>query len=504
MLRALLNGRIYPNPLGSPVEAMLYEHGAIKAAGSETELRESLKDAERIDLKGRTVLPGLIDAHTHFVPTCLKLTEIDCTRFDRLDELFETMAARRAELLASGSGGDGIVRSFGFRAAEYLENRFPTLAELDAVSPDLPLFLGHYDGHSGFLNSVLLARAIEHEVLQKGATDHHVRAEEYEHLIDLVGLSVDEDECFEAMKLGQKVAFEKGVTTVCALDGWDDSLTEHGPIVKKRGGELDLELVLYHQTWDLNRARAMQLDRIGGCIYVDGSLGSRTAALFEDYLDAPGNGKLYQTTERFTGFIREAAASGMQTAFHAIGDRAVSQILDAYQEAGTTSSTGLKHRIEHFILCREQDVKRAADMGLEVNVQPSFLAFWQTYTERLGKERLKRILPLREMWDAGMKLSAGSDAPITPINPLAGIELAVSHPNPEQSLSSAEAISLFTTGAASAIGRSGELGALTPGAAADFVVLESDPLASSTDIADIAVKETWKRGKRVFLSGDAD
>jgi len=213
---------------------------------------------------------------------------------------------------------------------------------------------------------------------------------------------------------------------------------------------------------------------------VDGSIGSRTAAISVPYADDPNDannrGELYLSRDFLYDFAREAADNDMQLALHAIGDRAVKLVLDAYAQVGDKAGD-LRFRVEHAEIIDDKDIYRAADMGVILSMQPAFEYFWggvgRMYQSRLG-ERYLVTNRLRPITDAGVTVAGGSDSNITPLDPLLGIHSAVNHPIPENAVDLETAIKMFTTDAAYACHQEGDKGRIAPGYRANLTILEEN------------------------------
>jgi predicted amidohydrolase YtcJ len=244
----------------------------------------------------------------------------------------------------------------------------------------------------------------------------------------------------------------------------------------------------------------MGASRIGGCVLIDGSFGSHTAALLADYSDLPGSRvRLYFSDAELEAFLNEADAAGLQTAVHAIGDRAVDQVVRCYEQilTGNPGCRGnLRHRIEHAELLSAELIERIARLGFILGVQPAFEHFWggpgRMYERRLGR-RFRDTNPYRQLADRNVALSGGSDAPITPIDPQLGIRSAVGHPVAEHRLTPLEACRLFTDRAAFALGCDVRKGSLTIGCDADFLVLDKSPI----DDLEFHILRRFRAGREV-------
>ena len=249
---------------------------------------------------------------------------------------------------------------------------------------------------------------------------------------------------------------------------------------------------------------------MGGDIFIDGAFGSRTAAISTKYNDCDTQGNLYFNNGELNYYVGEAHREGLQIALHAIGDRAIEQVLNAYENAlEVYSRKDHRHRIEHFELATKEQIDRAADLGLVISSQPTFEYFWGNekgmYERRLGKTLASRTNNFRYIIDSGIVLCGGSDSDINEINPLLAIHAAVNHPKKNHSIEVVEALRMFTVNSAYANFEEHLKGRLEKGKYGDFVVLNKDILSVERDaIKDILVEATFKEGNMVFCSDDND
>jgi hypothetical protein len=274
-------------------------------------------------------------------------------------------------------------------------------------------------------------------------------------------------------------------------------------LMKKING-LPLDVTLFLQEKNVYFTTQFGFKHLGGCILVDGSIGSYTAALDFDYEGFPGlQGVLYEKPREFFNFVDEANQANVQLAFHAIGPRAIGMVLEAYDRALTKKPRfNHRHRIEHFELATDEQINRARDLGVVVSMQPNFEYFWGgpkgMYASRLGAN-WRKTNRFRTILDKGVKIAGGSDTNVTPPDPLLGIHAAVNHPNPDQRVSVLEALKMMTIDAAYAGHNEDRHGSISPGKDANFVILDQDPFQIDLKkLKEISVLETWYRGRRTF------
>lgn len=424
------------------------------------------------------IVPGLIDAHVHPLETGLALLFPDLGGCTSLAQVFELIADNLSRV-----GDCPVALAFNLEPDALVERRYPRRTELDALSPKRPLLVYRVDGHSAATNTaglnLLSSQGLNGIDL---GPDHKptgvLRGQIYETVSLEFKRRLPPDVIREAIALAGRHMAARGVTAIGALVGSDElSIAEWSVLVDSLAA-LPIRAIPYLQSWNPEVAHGFGLSQTGGCLLLDGSFGSRTAALSTPYADAPGeSGLLYRSDEQVASYIVRASGLRLQTAFHAIGDRAVEQLVRCHESVGPQPEA-LRHRIEHAELIRPELVERVKQLGLSLVVQPAFEALWggpeRLYSSRLG-DRWRATNPLRSLRSAGIPLAGSSDSPVTPADPLAGIRAAMSLPNAAQCLTGEEALALFTSAAASALRIDRETGAIAPGMSADFVVLDRDP-----------------------------
>ncbi len=501
-VRVLAGGRLAG---GDPsVDALVIHDGRIRAIGAWAELKPDVPaDAEVVDLAGATILPGLGDAHVHMTATGFLETALDGTD---ATEVSEILMAVKAATRVTPPGE--IVLGLRIEPDELREGRPPSLAELDAVAPDHPVYLRHVTGHASYANSAALAFLDFHPGRNGVELDETTGAPTGR----LIGPATQDATHRAYAAYSRRVGYETalraaadraaraGCTVVHALDDLDAVRT-----LLAIEDDLPVRTVAYPQTFDLEAVRALGLRRIGGChgCALDGDVDMRTAALLEPYEGHPTEyGELYHNDETLTGFVLAAHYAGMQLAFHAVGDRAVEQALRMYEAAQASESRpDARHRIEHAQLASDVQLVRARATGAVLSVQPAFNAVWPhaTYESSFGSERAARVDPLASAARAGLPLAGGSDSTVTQLRPLLGVHAAVNHSRPEERLDVPEALALFARGVAYAAHHEDRRGLVAPGFDADLTIVDRDPLAvAPSELASLAVRMTVVRGRTVF------
>ncbi|NPV69965.1 MAG: amidohydrolase [Firmicutes bacterium] len=463
------------------------------------------KHSRVVDLGGRVTLPGFIDAHVHFMQTGLDETALNLSGTRNLEALFSVIKDRAGSL-----PGREWLRAYGYDETRLEEKRHPTLAEIDSVTGEKPTFISRIDAHSCLVNSTAF------RLLEVPGGTEGVETDSEGHFTGrlfavangyarkrLVEVLLDNDARRRALMLAARKALRVGITTVHALEGGSLFSDKDVDALLDIQDELPLRTVLYHQIMELDKIAARGLKRVGGCITVDGSLGSRTAALLEPYADAPGHkGILYYSDEEVQEFVSRANKAGLQIAMHTIGDGAIEQLMRAYEKAlSEYPRPDHRHRFEHFSVPTHDQIERAARIGAAVCIQPAF-DLYTSYTMmpvRLGPERFQRAYPQRTLLEAGLLVGGGSDSSITPINPMLGVHSAVNHSHCEERLSVFESLRLFTLDAAALAFEEGAKGTITPGKLGDIAVLAENPFTADTDsLKDITVQMTIVGGKVVY------
>jgi predicted amidohydrolase YtcJ len=461
-----------------------------------------------VELPGATVMPGFVDAHVHLTGTGLSLADGDVRSARSAADLL-AIAKRRS------TGPGDLTFIGGFDETRWDDPSLPTMAELDALG-GRPLVIRRVDGHAALANGAALAAA---DVLSLSGIDRddegnptgRVTQEANARLGKWSTLRLPEPAVQGLQLRAAAVAASRGITTV------------HEMSMPQEHGLRDLEIFLDHRhllpvdstvlvaTMDIPQVMDLRLSSIGGDLPADGSVGARTAALAAPYADRDHAGVLYYTDEELMQFFQGGHHAGLQVGIHAIGERAIDQILVAWEHVyasldsrGKRHFRARRHRVEHFELVSGEQVERAAMLGLAISVQPAFDAAWGSpgglYEVGLGPGRAGAMNPFRSMLDRGLELGAGSDAPITPLDPLAGIDAFENHHNVQHRLSRAEAVHVWTTGSARLAHQEDKKGVLEPGMHADFAAYDVDPMEAAGVLAGIRPVLTVSLGRDVHAA----
>ena len=439
-----------------------------------------------VDLPGATIMPGFIDTHVHLTRTGLALSNRDVEAASSAAELLALARERAAE-------GEGPVVLLGFDETRWSDPTHPVMEALDAVTAR-PLMIHRADGHLALANSAALEAAgirsdedgVERDA--EGAPTGRITKDAVERLGRWASASLDDHEIQELQLRAAALGAANGVTSAheMSMPHWLGLRDLQVFLGHRERLPIDVEPVV--ATMDIPQIMDLGLPSIGGDLPMDGSIGARTAAVMAPYADSPGDGITYHADEELAGFFRAGHMAGLQVGVHAIGDRAIEQVIAVWERVYTALDSrerrhfrARRHRIEHFEMANAAQVERAAMLGLAVSVQPTFDRYWGAagglYDSGLGWERAATMNPFRMMIDRGIEVGAGSDSPITPFDPVLSIAACETHHDVAQRLSRFEAIRLHTSGGARLGHQEDKKGALGPGMHADMVVFDADPMS---------------------------
>ncbi len=510
-------------------DTVVFEDGKVLAVGTYDELDHYYSGATKIDGMGKTMLPGLIDAHAHIMGLGEGLLSADITGFRTKEATLEALS-----MFADQNPDSEWIVGGRWNHTFWPENEFPNASDIDAFISDRPVYLTRVDGHAAWVNSKALELAgITDETPdpQGGAILRDENGKATGILIDrAMGLvnslipGMNEQDYRRALELALENIAKMGLTgvhdagvSVDAFNRYRD-FSENGRLTTRiygmisgAGSTFD-ELSAggpYSQPDEMLTLRSVKL-------YSDGALGSRGAALKEDYSDDPGNrGLLFEEEDVFYNQILKVSQAGFQAGIHAIGDKANYVILNAFERANKVlGDHGLRHRIEHSQIVDVDDIPRFAEIDIIASMQPIHATSDMNMAEdRVGPVRIQGGYAWRTFLDQGTVIAAGSDFPVEPVNPFYGLYAAVSRAdqdgNPEggwyseQSLTREEALHGFTLGAAYAGHAEERLGSLEPGKWADFILIDRDFFTvDESEIWQIQVLETWVGGQKVFDSSN--
>jgi predicted amidohydrolase YtcJ len=335
-----------------------------------------------------------------------------------------------------------------------------------------------------------------------------VRREANWHMQRWFHQSLGEHEVRELHLQAAGVAASRGITCVHEMAIPESRGRRDVEVLLEHRHQLPVDVVPYVADIDIPFVMDLGLETIGGDLSLDGSIGAKTAAVSEPYLDEDGSGILYRGDDELAEFFHNAHLAGLQAAVHAIGDLAIEQALRVWERVYRALDSrqrrhfrARRHRIEHFEIPRQEQVERAAALGLAISVQPAFDSEWGhpggLYEQRLGESRALLMNPFGTLLGRGLEVGAGSDSPITELDPMHGLWALETHHDPSQRLTREEAVRIFTAGSARLAHLEEKKGQLTPGMQADFAAYESDPMVVE-DCRELRPVLTVSRGREVF------
>jgi predicted amidohydrolase YtcJ len=456
-----------------------------------------------VDLPGATVLPGFVDAHVHLSGTGMALSGLDlaeaASREDVLVRLREHRSGAAVPLLGQG------MDETRWPVAE-----LPSREELDFIRGE-PVLLLRADGYVSVANSaMILASGVEGldgiEREEDGSATGRLRGEANARAQLWLFEGLPDRRIQDAQLRAAALAASRGVTCVHEMAIPDKRGRRDVEVLVDQAQDLPLDLVTYIADRDIPYVMDLAYPRIGGDLFLDGSIGARTAALSSPYQDAEGSGGLAYEDDLLAEFLHNAHLAGLQTGLHVIGDAAIEQSLRVWERVyGSLGSRerrhfrARRHRLEHFEMASANQVERAAMLGLAISIQPAFDALWggpgQMYERRLGPERAATMNPFRTLVDRGMEVGSGSDTPVTSLDPMLAIWALEHHHDASQRMGREQAIRLCTVGGAR-LAHLEKKGQLQPGAAADFAAYEVDPFEAD-DPRQIRPILTVSRGREV-------
>ena len=536
---ALMNARVMVAisassrpPEGRSADAILLRDGAIAAVGSQDRIRNIASAGTRfVDLQGRVVVPGFIDAHMHPIFYGLSLQGVPC-----LPPLVSSIADLKREVAehVSRAPAGGWIWGQGYDDTRLAESRHPSRHDLDEVSPHHPVALTRVCGHMCVANSRALELAgvdastpdppggrIERDasgeptgLLLETAEDLVLRRIPREHRDILQALGRVSDELLR-----------NGITSCCdACLGYTEGAAEYdiwAEAIRSRLFRPRISFLAGINLWRATRDRpdaASGLDILGVKLFTDGSISGGSAGLREPFLEESDRRLFVYDPDELAAICTEVHTSGLALAIHAMGDRAISMTLDGIERARTGEAppgpTAAGHppvdRIEHCTLPSRSDIDRMARLDVMPVTQPIFLfAEGEAYLSKLGPARSLQANPVRAMVDSGVQVALGSDAPATtwgePTDVMLSIQTAVlrrtwagSSLGSEQGMTVEESLLGYTANAARACGFGGKLGVIEEGRPADLAVLSDDPTrVPPEEIRNIQVTNTFLAGEPV-------
>jgi predicted amidohydrolase YtcJ len=483
------------------------------------------KNLNIIDGKGKTLIPGLIDAHGHILSYGLSLL-----RADLVNSQSEQEAITKTLNYAKANPGLTWIQGRGWNQTQWPSNTFPTAKSLDAAFPDQPVWLKRVDGHAGWANSKAMALA--------GINDKTKSPEGGEIITDEQGMptGVFIDNAMSLIDNGmapltvkeQKQVLIKAMDTLAGFGltsvhdaGIDaDNIQAFKELSQDQSMSIRVNAMLYLPSakWQQTLAKGQYKSKDAMFtfnsvkIQADGALGSRGAALIADYSDQVGHrGLLLNTPKEFEQLVSTAMKAGFQVNSHAIGDNANKLVLDTYEKhSKATNTQALRHRVEHAQVLRIEDIPRFNKLGIIASMQATHATSDKNMAQdRLGPTRILGAYAWRKLLNANAVIAAGSDFPVESPNPFYGLHASITrqdHKNmpkngwfANEKMSPLEAFKSFTIDAAYSGHQENIIGSLAVGKKADFVLLEQNLFdIPQTDIWKMQVNKTWVNGKLVY------
>jgi predicted amidohydrolase YtcJ len=497
-VKLLANGRIYSYDGATRRfvrrDTLLIEGERIAALDEEA----TGAGAERIDLDGATVLPAFADCHVHLTDTGYFLGARDLAPARSYADY-----ERAIERI---SNDDGFVFGGQYDESTWRDGAVADPKPLERFHPNARALLSRIDGHSCVVNRKTL------EWLDLPAGTNGIERDDGGNPTGKLFVEANwraQTAFFLEIPLAARRAAERRAVDLALSRG---TLHLHAQLVGFPRGDYGGEIAALRATPakiypkvcepDARLAQELGLRYVGGDVFLDGSIGSRTAALARPYSDAGGCGSLRFEDDALLAYFSAAEALGIAAGVHAIGDAAIEQCLRVWERvlAGKPSPRGCRHFIEHFEIATLEHIDACARMGIALSMQPQFDLLWGgdggMYETRLGSERKHAMNALATIDAAGATLCGGDDSPVCDLNPLAGMQASVDHHEPSQRLSPHRALAIYTVNAARLAYAENETGNLAPGLAADLAILDRDPLDGAR-FTDCRVLQTWRDGSVV-------
>ena len=523
--RILLHGGAIYSPAEPFASALLIEGETIAwigSAGAALALADGVDEV--IDLDGAQVTPAFVDSHVHLTATGLLDSGVDLTSARSRSDALDLIAAHVRDLERDTDAD--VVLGHGWDDSGWGDGRL-TADDLDRVGNGRSVYLTRIDVHSAVASRRFLRDNPDLAELPGFHDDGRLLDDAHHHA---------HARALAALSPGQRRQAQRNARAAAARRGIGLLVEAAGPQLSGEADARDalalnatpgpLVAVLWGELGGVERARDIGAIGAAGDLYVDGALGSHTAALRDDYDDAAGRGNRYLDAQAVADHVVAAVKAGLHTGFHAIGDAAIDIVLTGYQAAvrvvGTAAMAGVVHRIEHAEMIHPEHLDMMADLGIIASVQPVFDELWGgpdgMYARRVGPGRAETMNPWASLAARGIPLAFGSDSPVTPIDPWRSVRAAVNHRTERERISARAAFSAHTRGGWRALGL-GDRGALMPGARADLAIWDvgerlvvqapddriqawsTDPRSGTPGLPDMSPEAPTPRCLRTIVAG---
>ncbi|WAH96970.1 amidohydrolase [Arthrobacter sp. MMS18-M83] len=500
------NGSVYTaaDPFAT---AMLVDGDTVAWVGSE-QAATSIADSsmEVIDLRGALLAPGFVDSHMHLTETGIAADALQLAGVRSARELLDVVA--RA---AKAFGATGTVLGHGWDESMWQDKTLPAAEEIDRAAGGRKVYLARVDAHSALVSPSLASAAGIAGLDGYDGSAHVLRAAHTASRLAARQFPEAERRRYQELALREAAAngyvalAEMAAPHLCSVEdlrmsaSWNES-REGVPEILPYWGELATSA---EHAASILEGLGVPVLGLAGDLNIDGSIGSRTAALNADYADAPGHrGSLYLSVDEAARHLAACSALGVQAGFHVIGDAGLKTALDALDLAaadlGEQRVRAAAHRLEHVEMADAADFARLAKYSITVSAQPAFDAAWggggKLYEQRLGGPRRAAMNPFASYYSTGVPVCFGSDSPVTPLRPWSSVRACLEHSNPDQRISARAAFIGHTrAGWRASRQRNPLMGQLVPGAPASFAVWEVEELM--VQVADDRV-QSWSTDPR--------
>jgi predicted amidohydrolase YtcJ len=502
------------------------DDGKVRQVLEQPELVRLAGITSTVDGSGRTLLPGLIDAHGHVVDLGVAALTLDLVGTTSIADMQQRLAA-----YAPTRPDSRWLVGFGWNQELWSDKSFPTAADLDRIVKDRPVVLERVDGHAIVVNSAALKAAgitAATKAPAGGKIERDAHGNPTGLFIDNARTLVEhaipartDAQSDEALAIAQDKLLSFGITGVGSM-----SISASDWRAFRRAGDagrLQVRLLSYMTATDAAATGQQPTDwlygdrlrLVGVKLFADGALGSRGAWLKRPYADKPDTRGIPRHSDaELLAQADRAAAAGFQVATHAIGDAANAQVISTYEALSKKYGANRRWRIEHFQIADPADIPRLAPAGIIASMQPTHQTSDRLMAqERLGPDRLAGAYAWQTVLKSGARLAFGTDFPVESPNPFPGLAAAVSRQDmkgqppggwmPSERLTFAQALSAYTRGGAYAGFAETKIGSLEPGKWADFIIVDRDPTAVDPQaLARTQVLETWVAGKKLFARAE--